>query len=253
MTDRANTADSAGQPWAGRHFEPNASVDDDGSAPPALLAAINDFHTGTGGEAQVVEVFRTSRLLIPLLTALGDSGVNARGQKVDKSQELSIVTVEGPDGRTVLPVFSSVSAMGAWNSVARPVPASGPRVAAAAVSEGTDLVILDPTADTEFAVRRPALWTIVKDETWVPSYRSEDVARAFAVSVADEPVVLGVRLTAGDPDARMHGPELSVALTLVPGLAEIELQELLARLSSRWESSEVIAQQVDSLEVSLTA
>ena len=253
MVDNANTADSAGQPWAGRHFEPNTNAGDDGSAPPSLMEAMVGFRDGSAGEEEVVEAFRACRLLVPLLTSLGEAGVDDRGRTIDKSQELSIVTVGGPDGRSVLPVFSSVAAMSLWNPVARPVPVSGPRVAAAAASEGTDLVILDPMSETEFVLRRPALWAIVKDEQWVPSYRSEDVVHAFAASVAEEPVVLGVQLSAGDPDARLRGPELAVKLLLAPGLSPTQLEELLARLSSRWELSDVIAQQVDSLEVSLTA
>ncbi len=253
MADFTNTSDSAGQPWAGRHFEPNASVGDDGSAPPLLLDVIAKFRAGSVGEWDVVTVFRSSRLLVPLLTVLGEAGVNEHGRRIDKSQELSIVTVEGPDGRTVLPVFSSVAAMSSWNPAARPVPASGPRVAAAAASEGTDLVVLDPTSGTEFTLRRPALWSIVKDVEWVPCYRSEDVARAFALSVADEPVVERVQLTAGDPDSRLRGPELVVSLTLAPGLDAEQLDDLLARLSTRWATSDVIALQVDSMEVALTS
>ena len=253
MAEHTNTADSAGQPWAGRHFESNANADDDGSAPPALMAAIKGFQAGTGRETEVIEAFRTSRLLIPLLTVLGESGVNERGQKVDKSQELSIVTVEGPDGRTVLPVFSSVAAMGAWNATARPVPAVGPRVALAAVSEGTDLVVIDPMSPTEFIVRRPALRALAQELEWIPSYSSDEIAQEFSQSVLEEPTVLAVSLEPGDPEARLHGPEVIVHLTLTDGLSGAEVEALLERLSLRWSQSELIAQSVDSLGVSLHA
>lgn len=251
MAEQPNTADSAGQPWAGRHFQPNTSADDDGSAPPELLAAIAGFRSGTAGEKDVVEAFRASRLLIPLLAELGEAGLNPEGKKIDKSQELSIVTVEGPDGRTVLPVFSSVAAMSAWNPVARPVPAAGPRVALAAASEGTDLVVLDPTSPTEFALRRPALWAIAQERPWTPSHLDADVAAEFARSVAEEPAVVSVALAPGDPEARLRGPELRVDLTLIEGLDDDQLGALLERLSSRWEQSELIAERVDSLEVAL--
>jgi hypothetical protein len=251
MNEHDPLTDSAGQPWAGRHFEPNPSPDDDGSAPPQLLAAIAGFRDGAAGEAEVVEAFRASRLLIPLLAELGEAGVDAHGRKIDKSQELSIVTVEGPDGRTVLPVFSSVAAMTAWNARARPVPAVGPRVALAAASEGTDLVVLDPTSPTEFALRRPALWAIAQEREWTPSYLDEDVAGEFATSVAHEAAVTALVLMAGDPEARLRGPELRVELSLIAGLDSAQLSDVLARLSARWETSSVIAQRVDSLEVAL--
>jgi hypothetical protein len=246
-----NTADSAGQPWAGRHFEPNPSAGDDGSAPPALLAAIAEFRSGATDQTGVVEAFRASRLLIPLLAELGESGVGPDGRRVDKSQELSIVTVGGPDGRTVLPVFSSVDAMNAWNPSARPVPAVGPRVALAAAGEGTDLVVLDPTSETEFALRRPALWAIAQERDWTPSFLDPEVGEAFARSIAEEPAVLSVALSPGDPEARLYGAELRVGLILIAGLEGEQLEGLLDRLSHRWAASELIAERVDSLEVAL--
>lgn len=215
------------------------------------MAAIAGFHAGSIGEQGVVDVLRTSRLLIPLLTRLGEEGVNAKGTKVDKSAELSIVTVAGPDGRTVLPVFSSVQTMKAWNPIARPVPASGPRVALAAANEGTDLVVVDATSETEFAVRRPALWAMAQEIEWTPSYASQEVAAEFGRSVVDEGSVLSLGLEAGDPGARLAGPELSVHLTLTGQLDEDALSALLGRLSDRWSRSSLIAGCVDSLGIIL--
>ena len=244
-------ADSAGQPWAGRHFEPNPSADDDGSAPPELIAAIEAFRQGVGGEAEVVAAFRTSRLLIPLVAEAGDVGVSPHGLAVDKTQELSIVTVEGPDGRAVLPVFTSVDAMRRWNAEARPVPAAGPRVALAATGEGTELVVLDPTSETEFTLRRPALWAIGQDLPWTPSYLDPVVLAAFLDAAEPEPAVRAVSLAPGDPTARLAGPELVVQLALEPGLERSDLDALMARLQDRWAATSVIVGRVDSLRVSV--
>lgn len=246
-------ADSAGQPWAGRHFEPNANAEDDGTAPAGLLAALAGFRSGESGQEAVVEAFRRCRLLIPLMAELGEEGVDERGRRIDKRQELSIVTVAGPDGRRVLPVFSSVTTMAAWNALARPVPAEGLRVALAAASEGTDLVVLDPTSETEFALRRPALWALAQEREWIPSHLAPEVAAEFERSVAEEPAVVSIGLAPGDPEARLLGPELRVELSLITGLGEEQLSALLERLSSRWSSSEVVAERVDSLEIALLA
>ncbi len=43
-----NRADSAGVPWEGRSFESNPHAADDGSADPALLAALLRFRAGRG-------------------------------------------------------------------------------------------------------------------------------------------------------------------------------------------------------------
>jgi hypothetical protein len=246
-------ADSAGTPWAGRHFEPNSSADDDGSAPERLIEALRRFASHELGEADVVDALRESRLLIPLVAHLGEAGVNEHGQLVDKTQELSIITVSGPDGRNVLPVFTSVDAMSHWNPKARPVPATAVRVALAAASEQTDLVVLDPTSSTEFVVRRPALWAIAQGERWTPSFLDEDVLDAFADAAAGESAVRSVALAAGDPHSRLSGPELVVQLALADGLTKPELDAVVTRMQARWTASEIIALRVDSLRVQLVS
>ena len=243
--------DSAGQPWAGRHFEQNTAADDDGSAPEHLIEAIRRFRAREVGEVEVLDALRTSRLLIPLVAHLGESGHNDHGQLVDKTQELAIVTVAGPDGRTVLPAFTSVAAMSAWNPMARPIPAEAVRVALAAAHEQTDLVVLDARSATEFAIRRPALWSLANGERWLPSYLDEAVLDAFAAGAKGEPALKSIALAPGDPDARLAGPELVVQLAVQPGLDQPTLDALLGRLQQRWAEAPVIAERVDSLRVQL--
>ena len=203
----------------------------------------------------MVAEFGRSRLLIPLLARLGDGGaeIGDHGLAVDKSQELSIVTVEGPDGRRVLPVFASVEAMSRWNPGARPVPADGVRVALAAADDGTDLVVLDPGSAGEFVLRRPAVWAVAQSQPWQPPFDSVEVRDAFERTIATELAVLGVELLPGDPDARLAGPELVVRLTLVAGLTRPELDAVLQRLAARWAADDAIATLVDSLTVRIVA
>jgi hypothetical protein len=200
-----------------------------------------------------VDALRGSRLLIPLVAELGDEGETDGGLRVDKSQELSIVTVAGPDGRTVQPVFSSVTAMTAWNPAARPVPADGRRAALAAAAEGTELIVLDPTSETEFVLRRPAVWAVAQGTPWLPSDRDPAVVDAFRASIASELGVHGVALVSGDPQSRLAGEELVVRLALAAGLTREELDAILARLAQRWAADDVIATRVDSLRVQLVA
>lgn len=241
--------DSAGTPWTGRHFEENAFSGDDGSAPERLLETLRRFRSRAVGEVEVVDAFRESRLLIPLVARVGEAGVNERGILLEETAELSIVTVAGPDSRDVMPVFSSVEAMRRWNPAARPVPADAVRVALAAASENTELVVLDATSETEFVIRRPALWAIAQSRTWLPSYLDQNVLEAFLTSAEPEWAVLSVLLDAGDADARLAGPELIVQLGLVASLARPELDALLERLRRRWSDSTLIATRVDSLRV----
>lgn len=244
-------SDSAGVPWEGRSFHANPHAGDDGSADPALLAALTDFRAGAGSQVAVVDAYRSARLLIPLLAEKGDEGVGAHGLAVDKTQELSIVTVAAPDGRRVLPVFTSVEAMARWDATARPVPAEGVRTAAAASADDTDLIVIDPGSPTEFVLRRPALWAIAQGQPWEPSFLSPDVFAGLQQSVGGELAVIDLSVEAGDPDARLRGPELVVRLQLIHGLAQSELDAVLSRLAARWAADDRIAVLVDSLTVKL--
>lgn len=244
-------ADSAGVPWEGRSFHANAHSGDDGSADPALLAALLAFRDRTGGQAAVVDAYRSARLLIPLVAEKGDEGVGTHGLTVDKTQELSIVTVAAPDGRRVLPVFTSVEAMGRWDASARPVPADGVRTAVAASSDDTDLIVVDPGSPTEFVIRRPAVWAIGQGLPWEPSAESPEVFAGLQQSVGGELAVLDLSVEAGDPDARLRGPELVVRLELIHGLEKDELDAVLSRLAARWAADNRIAVLVDSLTVKL--
>ena len=245
-------ADSAGFAWAGRTFDQHDTTfdDDDGLADPAVVAAITALPDG-GSQRVVVDALRTARLLIPLIAEAGDIGHTDAGKLVDKTQELSIVTVAGPDGRSVMPAFTSVEAMRSWDPDARPVPADSRRVAMAAASEETQLVVLDPTAPTEFVLRRPAVWAIGQDLPWTPCFEDPEVARAFADSVVGERAVARVELAPGDPLGRFAGAELTVGLALHPGLDQTQVQELVGRLQQRWTADAVIAERVDSMRVAL--
>jgi hypothetical protein len=244
-------ADSAGVPWQGRHFEPNPAAGDDGRPDPRLIEAIRRFRAHEVTQSDVIEALSGARLLVALLAERGDEGVGAHGRTVDKTQELSIVTVAAPDGRRVLPAFTGVDAMVAWNPQARPIPVDARRVALAAAGEGTDLVVLDPTSPTEFAVRRPALRALALGERWHPAAEDPRVAAAVDRSIADELDVLAARVSPGDPEARLVAPEVVIALAVPHGLPADRVSEVLERLGRRWAEDPVLAESIDSIAVSV--
>ncbi|MFN4001905.1 SseB family protein [Microcella sp.] len=250
----SRVADSAGQPWEGRHFEPNPNAADDGSAPVAYLAAIARLRAGECSLVDVVEVVRGCRFLIPLVAVAGETGLTDTGQLVDKTQELSIITVSGPDGRPVLPVFSSVDAMRRWRPDARPVPADAVRVALAAASERTDRVVIDPrSAETLLVLPRPAVWAIAQGMPWVPAVDDPAVLEAVARPAAPHPEIWAVSIVAGDPQGRGESAEVVVRLGVEPWVAPERLREMIAELSARWAEDAVVAERIDSLAVQLVA
>lgn len=243
--------DSAGKPWEGRSFEPNAFSKDDGKAPLALVEAISAFRSGTVGAEKVIDEIRVSRLLVPLLANLGESEVGAHGQKVDKSAELSIVTVKSPDDQDALVVFSSVAAMANWNPSSRPVPTDAIRVTLAAASQMSTRVVLDPGSETEFVIRRPAIAKIAQSLPWLPPERNLEVQKTIKESVAGEELIEGFDLATADPESRLKGAELEVTITLVKGAEPSSVRDLIERVSNKWSKSDEFAASVDSVAIKL--
>ena len=200
--------------------------------------------------ARSIDAYRTARLLIPLVAEKGDEGIGAHGLAVDKTQELSIVTVAAPDGRRVLPVFTSVEAMKRWDAAARPVPADGVRTALAAADDDTDLIVHRPRLGHR--VRHPppgglgdragpAVGAELHLARGVRRPAREHRGRARRLDLPSRPATR----------ARLRGPELVVRLELMQGLEKAELDAVLARLAARWAADDRIAVLVDSLTVKL--
>jgi hypothetical protein len=245
--------DSAGKPWEGRSFEANSFSNDDGQAPPKLVQTIDLFRAGEVGAEAVVDQIRVSRLLVPLLANLGESEDGAHGLKVDKSADLSIVTVKSPDDQDSLVVFSSVQAMTAWNKSSRPVPTDAIRVCLAAASQMSTRVVLDPGSDTEFVLRRPVIAKIAQSLAWIPPERNPEVLATIKDSISQEPLVLGFEAATADPESRLVGAELKISLQLQPKAEPALVRELIERVSSFWSKSEVFATAVDSVSIKLTS
>jgi hypothetical protein len=141
--------------------------------------------------------------------------------------------------------------MRVWDAQARPVPAEGIRTALAASADDTDLIVIDPGSETEFVIRRPAVWAIAQSQQWEPSHRSPEVAAGLNESVGGELAIIDLALEPGDPGARGRGPELIVRLHLADGLDQSQLDAVLARLARRWAADDRVAVLVDSLAVKL--
>ena len=259
MFGSTDHADSAGQPWEGRQFEANPFADDNGEISEELAAALNTFRSlGVDdllrAEAliSVIDAIRSTRFLIPLLAEAGEVGVNAAGLVVDKTQELAIVTVEGPQGQRVLPVFTSVAALQRWNPQARPVPVEARRAALAAAADGAQWIVIDPQSPTELILRRPVIAAIAQDLSWQPAHADVEVQQAFNRSLEAQDIVKSITLLAGDPDARGMSEDLIVQIGLPPQMSAEQIQDVVSLLSTRWAQDETIALRVDSMKLQLT-
>ena len=217
---------------------PQQFPDDDGSADPALLAAL-----ASGDVGQVVAALASARVLVPVVAVLGESGESSlTGLATDKSADMALVTLTAADGRQVLAVFSSTATLRAWDARARPVPVHARRAALSAVDDGCELLVVDP-GGAGVLVPRPALWAVAKDVPWVPSPDHPDVQAAVARLADTESAVRSVGCEPG------RRAELAVVLGVRPGLTREEVDALTARVGEALAASPVVADLVDSLEL----
>jgi hypothetical protein len=173
----------------GRELPPtSAFAGDDGSADPRVAAALGAVAAGNGSTAEVVEALAGTRVLVPVLAELEASEtveVGGHAHTVDKEASAGIVALQAPDGRTALPVFSSVAAMTAWRKDARPVPTEVARAALSAVDEGWELLVLDAGGPTTVLVPRPAVWALAQQQTWRPAVTEDGAALVVDPGVRD--------------------------------------------------------------------
>lgn len=273
------SADSAGFPWAGRSFahHDTAFANDDGASDPVYIAAVAAVRRAAEGyatanasrdqqliaqsledlaaaQSSALKQLQHIRVLVPLLTEAGELGYTPEGKLVEKTQELSIVTVKAPDGRKVMPVFSGTATLQAWDSTARPIPVPLPQVLLAAAQEETELVIIDPaTTQSELGIRAPQFQAAATGADYIPPWFDTQIAaRAQEILGVLEHIKL-VALLPKDPQMRLLNSELELVLGITAGLDQQQLQTVLGQAASRWQQDEVLAGAADSLTLRAVA
>lgn len=225
----------------------SAFAGDDGSAPPALAAALALVNAQQRLEA-VVDAVRTERLLVPVVAHLDEMDEpGAHGIAGEKSAHAAMVTVEAPDGRAVMPVFTSVAAMQAWRRDARPVPVEGRRAALAAGSEADGVLVIDPGSSAAVQVPRPAVRAIALGEPWIPALRNDEVLRAVHQVLTT--VVPGVRTAGIEPGDRTEITVVAHLRRHPTGSPDPETVATLRACREALATSQVIADLVDSVTV----
>lgn len=128
----------------GRSIEtPDAFAGDDGRADPRWGSAYAD-------PVSVEALLRSGvRLLVPIVSVLDE--VDAQSG-ADKSSHMASVSLVQSDGRRGLLAFTGIEALTRWDPAARPVPVTSHQVAAAALEEGADGVLVDIAGPVRFAI-----------------------------------------------------------------------------------------------------
>ena len=123
---------------------PSGFADDHGSRDPHLSAALQ-----SGDATAVLAILRAgARLLVPIVAVLDEADASG----ADKSSHMASVSLVQSDGRRGLLAFTCLESLKAWDPDARPVPVAAPAVAAAAIAEGADGVLVDIAGPVRFAL-----------------------------------------------------------------------------------------------------
>ena len=204
---------------------------DDGSADPAVLAALH-----SADQADIVAALAWCRLLVPVTAAVFEEEIGAGGLRQEKTGHIALVLIKASNGLTALPAFTSLAALAAWRADARPVPARGQLVAASALTESADLVVIDPGGPSTVELSGPALWALAEGRPLLPPISDPEVIAALgAASGAEAAVAHAVIESPGDGRTDLR-------LRLVPndGVAAADLQDAARRIAERLAENETL-------------
>lgn len=259
--------DSSGRSWEGRDLAGEENPlhrhdGDDGTADPALELALEGLYAGMNGEEEIVAALAEARVFVPVVAQTGETVVGENGLVEDKEADMALVMIAAPDGRSALPVFSCVEHLTAWHPQARPVAVFAPRAALSAVSEDAQLLVLDPGADITFVVRRPAVWALAQQRTWVPSYRDEELLSPLQALAQELDGVSGLVLEPGPGVASLardgrvlagggHGPELGVTVLVEAAVPDDAVPAIAGRVRDALGGVEELREAADSVTLGI--
>ncbi len=200
-------------------------AEDDGTADPALAAALAAWQQDPATEPDLLAALTPSRLMVPIVALLGEVEVGADGHRHEKTSDMAVPVVEAPDGRRALPAFTSLATMAAWRPDARPAPTVAPQAAMVAFAERADTLLIDPAGPVAYQLSGARLRAVAENRRYLPPHRDPEVQQALRTLLAAEPAVTAAHLaSAADADA-------TLALVLAdPAADPAAVQALAARL-----------------------
>ncbi|MFD7613152.1 SseB family protein [Streptomyces sp. NPDC059828] len=210
--------------------------DDDGSADPALTAALAAWAEDRNDEGPVLEALRGARLLVPVVALLGEveeagergeasdqggGGRRGSGLRHEKTSDMAVPTLTLGD-RRALPAFTSNETLARWDPQARPVAVPLHQALAAAVHEKADTLLLDLAGPVPYPLTGRALLALAEGRTSTDPLADPAVREAVRAVVAAEPGVIRAHLGPGSADG-------TLALVPGPGVVPAESAQRVAR------------------------
>ncbi|AXE76941.1 SseB family protein [Streptomyces atratus] len=198
--------------------------DDDGTAAPALTAALAAWAEDRKAIGPVLEALKGARLLVPVVAVLGEVEEDEEGLRREKTSDMAVPTLQAGD-RRALPAFTSTASLARWDPQARPVAVPLHQALQAAAHEKADTVVLDLAGPVAFELTGSALLALAEGRTSADPLDDPAVTSAVRNAVAAEPAVLRAHLGPGRADGTLA---LVLAPDADPADAARRVAELLA-------------------------
>ncbi|REK87176.1 SseB family protein [Streptomyces inhibens] len=197
--------------------------DDDGSADPALAAALAAYDRDRGAEPQLLSALAGARVLVPVVAVLGEVETGPDGLRREKTSDMAVPTLQAPDGRRALPAFTSMETLQRWRPDARPVAVPLRQALLAASHEQADTVVVDLAGPATYQLTGPALRALAEGRESADPLADPAVTDALRALLAAEPAVLLARLAPSDET------DATLALGLAAGAPTAEVAQRLAQ------------------------
>jgi hypothetical protein len=187
----------------GRTLQPTGFEGDDGSADPALIAALSAARRDEAAVYPAYAALTGRRVMVPVVAVLGESeaaetlGPDGRALRRDKDSDMAVITLVAGDGLKALPAFTSVQALAAWAEKAgypqaRPIPVSVETAAAAALQEQASVLLLDLGGPGRFEISGSPLRAFAQGRTPLPPAVDPEVMAGIKNVLAGVPEVARV-------------------------------------------------------------
>lgn len=202
-----------------RLVTPGRFASDDGAPDSAIRDACD--------HAELTRALGSGRVLVAVV-ARADELEYVDGIAMDKSSDMSVVSMVASDGRRGLLAFSGLDALLAWDATARPVPVSGPDAARAALDDGCEALVLDVAGPRTQIVPEVDLIALAQVDRLEYAHHLvlQALEDAFGAGCVDVSVVSD-RLRLSSRTDRISARELAAAvpkrvIALVPEGIEVE-------------------------------
>ena len=247
----------------GRILTPTGFEADDGTADPALIAALAAARRDEAALYPAYTALSGRRVLVPVVAVLGESeaaetlGPDGRVLRRDKDSDMAVITLVAGDGVKALPAFTSVQALVDWAAQAgypqaRPIPVAVQTAAAAALQEQAAVLLLDLGGPGQFEISGSALRAFAQGRTPLPPAIDPEVMNAIKRVLGTVPEVAraldSARLGQAAEDVTV------LALGFVPGTDVTGLAEPMRRVAEAISADPLLRDRLSGgLQIAVTA